>query len=145
MTDKPQLDFAETLYRDGMRYNWNQGNGLENSALARAAFERAAVIGHTKALREVAEMVFVGAGGPQDQEHALWLKWSAFGRGDYEALEELSALLESYSDTITSPQSKQRAAEAAKKVEEVGERLRWLKSYLHNLASFKLTDHNAES
>jgi hypothetical protein len=37
-----------------------------------------------------------GAGGPKNEECARWLTWSAFSRGDRDALEELGALLGSY-------------------------------------------------
>lgn len=138
MTDKPQKDLAATLYEEGMKYNWRQDKSPANAALSRANLERAAALGHSKAIRELAEMIFQGSGGPQNQEYALWLKWSAFVRGDNEALEELSALLESFAESVTQPGARQRAIEATRKAEEVGERLGWLGNYLHDLARMNL-------
>ncbi len=137
MTDKP-LDRAKALYEEGMKYNWRQDKSPANAALSRATLECAAAMGHTKARRELAEMIFQGSGGPQNREHALWLKWSAFVRGDGEALEELSALLESYAESVTPPGARQRATDAARKAEEVSERVGWLGNYLHELARLNL-------
>ena len=86
MTGKQELNDADALYEEGMKYNWRQNGSFANAALSRANLQQAAVLGHTKALRELAEMMFAGSGGPKDQEHALWLKWSAFCRGDQESL-----------------------------------------------------------
>lgn len=134
MTDKPQNDPAEALYKEGMKYNWRQDKSPANATLSRATLESAAATGHTKALRELAEMMFQGSGGPRNQEHALWLKWSAFVRGDTEALEELSALLESYAEYVDQPDDRLRVNSAARKVEEASELLSWIGNYLHKLA-----------
>jgi TPR repeat protein len=133
MTDKTSANSAEEMYEEGMRYNWRQDQSLANSSLARALLERAARMNHTKAIRELAEMIFAGSGGPQNHTQALWLKWQAFVRGDYEALEELSDLLESYADIVTDSDSKLRARDAAKRVEEAYERLSGVGSYLAGL------------
>lgn len=138
MTEKPEMSLAETLYAKGMEYNWKHNESPANAALSRANLERAAALGHTKAIRELAEMTFAGAGGPKDQEHALWLKWSAFVRGDEEALEELAALLDSYTENVTDPGTKNRAATAARKAEEIEERLRYVGNFVHELFRTKL-------
>lgn len=135
MHEKSPQDFAEELYAEGMRYNWRGAASSANAMLSRATLERAAATGHTKALRELSEMMFQGSGGPQNQEQALWLKWSAVVRGDIDALEELSALLESYAESLTQPNGRQHASEGARKAEEASEKLQWLGSYLHGLAA----------
>ncbi len=140
MTHESRNDVGEELYEEGMKYNWRQSESPANAALSRATLERAAATGHTKAIREVAEMMFQGSGGPKNQEHALWLKWSAFVRGDSDALEELSALLESYAESMPQPNDRQRASDAARKTEEAAERLAWLQSYLHGVARLSLAN-----
>jgi hypothetical protein len=138
MSDDPEKNLPEWLYAEGMKYNWRQDQSPANAALSRAAFERAANLGHTKALRELAEMIFLGSGGPKDQEHALWLKWSAFRRNDDEALEELVALLQSYAESGLAGSEQRRAINAAQKAEEAAERLSYLGGYLAELVREKL-------
>lgn len=133
MTDKPEKSLAEILYADGMKYNWRQNESPANAMLSRANLQRAAALGHTKAIREFAEMMFAGSGGPKDQEHALWLKWSAFVRGDEESLEELAALLDSYAETVADSGTKVRAINAARKAEEADERLRDVRGFVLEL------------
>lgn len=144
MTDKPDLDIAATLYTEGMKYNWRHTESPANAALSRANLERAAALGHTKAIRELAEMIFVGSGGPKDEEHALWLKWAAFVRGDQESLEELSALLDSYSDNATDPEIRTRASNAARKTEEAEEQLRYVGGFVHELFRAKRVSAGSE-
>lgn len=139
MTDKPHLDIAEEIYAEGMKYNWREAESPANAMLARACLERAAATGHTKALRELSEMMFQGSGGLRNQEHALWLKWSACARGDFDAFEELSTLLESFALSLTHEDDRRRAIDGARKAEEVAEQLQWLKSYLHELVRLNLT------
>lgn len=138
MTDMPEMNLAEVLYSEGMKYNWRQNESPANAALSRANLERAAALGHTKAIREFAEMMFAGSGGQKDQEHALWLKWSAFARGDDESLEELAALLDSYAENVADSGTQKRAVLAARKAEEADERLRYLRSFVHELFRTKL-------
>lgn len=138
MSDAPDKDLADELYREGMKYNWRGDDSLANSTLSRAAFERSASFGHTKALRELAEMMFLGSGGPREMEHALWLKWSAYRKNDEEALEELVALLESYAESGADPDNRRRADKAARKAEEAGEQLRCVSSFLHGIYCEKL-------
>lgn len=128
-----ERELAERHYADGMQYNWRDAESPKNAMLARALLERAAALEHPKALRELAEMEFSGTGGPKNQEHALWLKWAAIVRGDHEALEELSALLETYAESIPNSLEKNRAAGAAAKAEAAGEALQWLGSYLQGV------------
>ncbi len=138
MTDKSETNAAEALYAEGMKYNWRQNESPANAALSRANLERAAALGHTKAIRELAEMMFAGSGGPKDQEHALWLKWSACVRGDDESLEELAALLDSYAENVSDSGTQVRATNAARKSEEAYERLRYVGSFVHELFRTKL-------
>lgn len=138
MSDAHQTKLADDLYSTGMQYNWRKSESPANATFARAALERAAALGHTKAMRELSEMLFVGSGGPPELEHALWLKWSAGIRGDYEAFEELSALLEGYGESIADTGDRERAEGAARKAEETGEHLAWLGSYLYGLVRPKM-------
>jgi TPR repeat protein len=138
MSINPEKDLADRLYAEGMKYNWRQNQSPANAALSRAAFERAANLGHTKALRELAEMVFLGSGGQMDQEQALWLKWSAFRQNDDDALEELVALLESYAESGLDGDEARRATKAAQKAEEAAEHLSYLGSYLFELVRERL-------
>jgi hypothetical protein len=144
MSEKLQQSLADVLYEEGMQYNWRHAESPACAALSRANLERAAAMGHCKALREVAEMVFVGAGGVQNREHALWLKWSAFMRGDVEVLEDLSALLESYAEGLTQTTDVQRASSGARKAAEAKEHLQWLGGYLHELLREKNLNANSE-
>ena len=136
-SDAPDKDLADKLYREGMTYNWRGDDSLANATLARALFERSARLGHTKALRELAEMMFVGSGGPKEMERALWLKWSAYRKNDEEALEELVALLESYAESGVDSGSQHRAENAARKAEEAGEQLRYVSDFLQALVREK--------
>jgi TPR repeat protein len=138
MNDTPELDLAEQLYAEGMKYNWRQSQSPANAALSRANLERAAALGHTKAIREFAEMMFAGSGGPKDEEQALWFKWSAFVKGDNESLEELATLLESYAENTADAGMQQRATTAARKAEEAHERLRSVRNFVHELIRMKL-------
>lgn len=143
MIGKPETNLAEILYAEAMKYNWRQNESPANATLQRANLERAAALGHTKSIRELAEMMFAGSGGPKDQEHALWLKWSAFVRGDDESLEELAALLDSYAENVSDSGTQARAANAARKTKEAYERLRYVGSFVHELFRTKL--HAPES
>jgi len=131
---------AEELYAQGMKHNWRQGESFEQATLSRANLERAAALGHLKAMREFAEMLYAGSGGPKDCERALWLKWQAYSSGDVEALEELTALLESYSEEGSDERARGRAGLAAQKAEEASVRMRWLSDYLRDV--FRLSRHS---
>ena len=106
MSHASDIDLAEKLYREGLNYNWREGHLPENLMCARAAFTNAARLGHVKAGREVAEMIFFGSGGPKDMEEALLRMWNAYGKNDEEALDELVALLESYAESDLAPEKR---------------------------------------
>ncbi len=128
-------DLAERLYTQGMQYNWRGNASLANSTLSRAAFESSAKLGHTKALRELAEMMFSGSGGTKNMERALLLKWSAYKKNDDdEALEELIDLLESYAESGVDSDCQRRARNSAKKAKEASQHLRYVKDFLDALA-----------
>jgi hypothetical protein len=138
MSNEEDKKLADLLYSEGMKYNWRGDESLANETLSRAAFERSAKLGHTKALRELSEMMFLGSGGTKDPEQALLLKWRAFQNNDEEALDELVALLESYSELNVDTENQQRAKRAAKMGEVVGEHLRYIDSFLRELSDEKL-------
>lgn len=71
----PNDPIADDLYARGMRHNWRHSESLEQATLSRANLQQAASLGHLKAMRELAEMLYAGSGGPKDCEWALWLKW----------------------------------------------------------------------
>lgn len=124
---------ADELYAVGMSHNWRQSESFEQATLSHANLKLAAARGHLKAMREFAEMLYAGSGGPRDCELALWLKWQAHSRGDREALEELIALLESYSEKLGDEGGKSRAVLAARKAEETSKHLGWLRDYLEDV------------
>lgn len=140
MADRNDPSLAEKLYAEGMAYDWRGEQSPASTAIARAAFEQAASVGHVKALRELSEMMFQGSGGPQERERALWLKWAAFVRGDQEALEELSDMLGSFAEAASDDEGRKRAERASEKAEEAHQHLRWLGSYLHELVRTNPSD-----
>lgn len=131
----PNDPIANQLYADGMSHNWRQAESFEQATLSRANLEQAAARGHLKAMREFAEMLFAGSGGTKDCERALWLKWQAHKLGDRVALEELTALLESYSEEHTDVSARNRADLAARKSEETSKCSQWLGDYLEDVFS----------
>jgi TPR repeat protein len=129
--DKP---LGQELYEKAMQYNWRTSQSPSNAMIARAALEQAAKAGHTKALRELAEMMFEGSGGAAEPERALGLKLSAALRGDQAALEELSDLLESYAESQVRMQDKQRAMDAAVQAQQAYQSFQWLSAYIQELS-----------
>ena len=127
-------DIAQSLYEQGLQYDWRGPESGANVALARAAFEQAARHRHPKALRELAEMMFAGSGGAKEQERALYLKWQAARLGEVEALEELSALLGSYAEEQVKASDRTRAELAAEKAEQARELMNYLGSYIQDLS-----------
>ena len=127
-------DIAQSLYEEGLEYDWRSTESAANTALARAAFEQSARLLHPKAMRELAEMMFAGSGGAKEQERALFLKWQAARLGEVEALEELSALLGSYAEEQVKPTDKTRAELAAEKAEQAHELMNHLGSYIQGLS-----------
>jgi len=136
MTGDKDSNLAQELYEQGMGYDWRAPESASNTAIARAAFERAAALKHKKALREFSEMMFVGAGGSTEPEKALRFKFAAFALGDLEALEELSALLGSYAENLVRDGDKKRAELAAEKAERAHELLQSLRSYIEDVSEF---------
>lgn len=124
---------AEYFYSEGMKYDLRQDEWPEAAALARAAFERAADMGHLKAARALAHYYYAGRGGPQDRERGLWNLWAAFNRGDQEALEELGDLLGSYSAEVQKPDEAQRAARVADMIGDLNSGLEVVSTFMREL------------
>ena len=127
-------DLAQSLYEQGLKYDWRDPDSGANAAFARAAFEQAAKHRHPKALRELAEMMFAGSGGAKEQERAIHLLWQAVRLGEVEALDELSALLGSYAEEQLRPSDRTRAELAAEKAEQAHQLMSYLDSYIHDLS-----------
>lgn len=132
MTPSSKPTPGEALYAEGMKYDWRQDTSPSAATLARAAFQQSATMGHTGALRSLAHMSFDGRGGGQDQKQALLMLWSAFLKGDRDALEELSDLLASYAE-VTSPPKQKQAEQMAQKVGEVAALIADIESFMHEL------------
>ena len=133
MTDESSESRAEILYSEGKKYDWRQDSAPAAATLARVAFQQAATMGHTGAMRALAHMIFDGRGGNQDREFALRILWSAFRRGDANALEELTDMLESYAEVTPAAYGKY-ATEAARHIEEIGDRLSRVSYFMDELA-----------
>jgi hypothetical protein len=131
-----EKDSLQDLYEQAMQHDWRQAESPSHAAFARALLERAAAGQHTKALRELSEVMFAGVGGPREPERALALKWAAFKRGDTEALDELSALLGSYSEEMIKALDRERAKVAAEKAEQAYVLISWIESYLNDTTQF---------
>jgi TPR repeat protein len=116
--DDESDDPAERLYAEGERFDWKQGESPAAATLARVNFQRAAEMGHKGAVRALAHMIYEGHGGSRDREHGLLLLWSAFKRGDSDALEELSDLLATYGEEDPGPFAS-TASSLASRLEEV--------------------------
>lgn len=124
---------ADLLYAEGMKYDWRQSQSPASATLARAAFQQAATVGHTKAIRALAHMTYEGNGGGQDREQALLLLWFAFLRGDHDSLEELADMLESYAEATADPETSINTAKVAQTVEELSDRLTRVRGFMHEL------------
>jgi TPR repeat protein len=138
MTDKTDDSTADMLFAEGMKYDWRQSQSLRAATLARAAFQQAATMGHTKALRALAHMIFEGSGGGQDREQALLFLWSSFRQGDHNALEELVDLLESHTESIENLDNRKAALETAQCIVELDMRLQQVGVFMRELASKRL-------
>ena len=134
MSDEPNQDPADYLYAEGKKYDWNQDKSPAAASLARANFQQAASMGHRGAVRALAHLIYEGRGGPQDKEQALLLLWSAFNRGDFDALEELADLLASYAEQLQSPREAKAGATVAETLESLHVSLSRASSYMHQLA-----------
>ncbi len=127
-------DLAQSLYEEGLKYDWRAPESGANAALARASFEQAARYRHPKAMCELAEMMFAGSGGAKEQERALHLKWQAARLGEVEAIDELSALLGTYAEEQVRPSDRSRAELAAAKAEQAHDLMNYLGSYIQGLS-----------
>lgn len=134
MSDDSNPNPAEYLYSEGKKYDWEQDKSPAAASLARANFQQAASMGHRGAVRALAHLIYEGRGGPQDKEQALLLLWSAFNRGDFDALEELADLLASYAEQFQSPPEAKAAAEIAETLENLDRAVSKVSSYMHQLA-----------
>ena len=135
MPQREEMKPGEALYKEALQYNWKAS--AVSTMTARAGFERAAALHHTGALRELAEMMFAGAGGPREQERAIGVKWTAVRLGDIEALEDLSAMLESYAEELLRDGGdSERAARASANAEKAHELLMSLGSYVDDVCRY---------
>lgn len=134
MNDKTSADPADLLYEEGMKFDLKQDKSPAAATLARATFQQAASMGHTGAIRALAHMTYEGNGGAQDKERALLLLWSAFSRGDNEALEELSDMVASYSEDQKNPLAGKDVLVLAKDIEIAAEKFTRLRYFFSELA-----------
>ena len=130
----PTEDPSSHLFAEGKKYDWQQDKSPAAASLARANFQQAAAMGHRGAVRALAHLIYEGRGGPQDKEQALLLLWSAFSRGDHDALEELGDPLASYSEQLQSLPESKAATAIAQTLEQLDRSLSEVSSYMHDLA-----------
>lgn len=135
MSDQEPIDPSERLFSEGKKFDWKQNKSPAAAVLARANFQQAAEMGHKAAARALAHMVYEGRGGAADKMLGLLLLWSAFRRGDYQALEEFSELLASFGEDNTPSQQTIRAARLAPELEAMVETLGKVDQFMHELAS----------
>lgn len=128
------IDPADRLYAEGKKFDWKQDKSPAAATLARANFQQAAAMGHKAAVRALAHMVYEGRGGEKDQSKGLLLLWSAYRRGDTEALEEFSDLLATYGEEAQSPEHRRIAVQVAAALEDVNVTLARAASFMHRLA-----------
>ena len=138
MADNQNNSLADYFFTEGMKYDWQQSQSHAAATFARAAFQQAATMGHTGAIRALAHMVFEGSGGGQDREHALLLLWNAFTLGDNSALEELVDMLESYTENVENSSIQKAASETARSIGELDIRLRQVGTFMRELAIERL-------
>jgi TPR repeat protein len=134
MPDDDNQSAADYLYAEGKKYDWKQDKSPSAATLAFANFQQAAEMGHTGAVRALAHLTYEGRGGPQDRKKGLLLLWSAFRRGDHEALEELGDLLASYAEQVHEPQEAERTAGIAETIEALNTGLGRIESFMYELA-----------
>lgn len=137
MTEKSAQDDADDLFAEGKKFDWKQDHSPAAASLARASFKHAAALGHKGAVRAYAHLVYEGRGGAQNKEHALLLLWTAFNRGDQDALEELGDLLASYAEQLDNPSESEAAKFAVGTIDELKLALSKISSYMHRLAPAK--------
>ena len=132
--DEQHTDPAELLYSEGKKFDWKQDKSPAAATLARANFQQAASMGHKGDMRALAHMVYEGRGGERDQGKGLLLLWSAYRRGDHDALEEFTDLLATYGEESTSPEHRRTAAKVAAALEQAAGALSEAASLMHRLA-----------
>lgn len=126
-------DPAERLYAEGKKFDWKQDKSPAAATLARANFQQAAAMGHQPAVRALAHMVYEGRGGEKDESKGLLLLWSAYRRGDTEALEEFADLLATYGEEAKIPEHRRVAAQVAAALEDVNVALSSASNFMHRL------------
>lgn len=134
MNDSEHPNPADRLYTEGKKFDWKQDKSLAAATLARASFQQAAEMGHIAAARALAHMVYEGRGGSADKVQGLLLLWSAFKRGDYEALEEFSDLLTTFGEANATSQQTIRAAHLSEPLESLIDVLAKVDQFMHELA-----------
>ena len=127
-------DPAEALFREGKKYDWRQDRSPAAAILARANFEQAASLGHTRAIRALGHMVYDGRGGSQDKEYGILVLWSAFRLGDQGALEEVADMVDAYSETMPPTAMNDTALDTANSLREVREQLTQVEAFMSSLA-----------
>ena len=127
-------DPAERLYAEGKKFDWKQDKSPAAATLARANFQQAASMGHKGAVRALAHLVYEGCGGETDQSKGLLLLWSAYRRGDQDALEEFTDLLATYAEEANSPEHRRTGAQVAAALAEARLTLARAESFMHRLA-----------
>ena len=132
--DEGEHDTAEALFNEGKKYDWRQDRSPVAATLARANFEQAASLGHTRAIRALGHMVYDGRGGSQDKEYGILVLWSAFRLGDQGALEEVEDMLETYAKTHSSPSVGTEVVNAASYLREIRHRLGHVEKFMHSMA-----------
>ena len=127
-------DPADRLYAEGKTFDWKQDKSPAAATLARANFQQAASMGHKGAVRALAHLVYEGRGGEKDRSKGLLLLWSAYSRGDDDALEEFTDLLATYGEEADSPEHRRTATQLAVALEEANLTLSKAGSFMHRLA-----------
>lgn len=135
MSKKDEItDPAEHLFAEGKKFDWKQDESPAAATLARANFQQAGAMGHKGAVRALAHMVYEGRGGERDQSKGLLLLWSAYRRGDANALEELTDLLATYGEEASSAEHRRTAMQLAVTLEDVNLTLSKAEHFMYRLA-----------
>lgn len=134
MIDSEYPNPAELLFTEGKQFDWKQNESPAAATLARANFQQAAKMGHIAAARALAHMVYEGRGGSADKVQGLLILWSAFRKGDFEALEEISDLLASFSENTTEGHLNTRSAQISESLETAVDTLKKVNNFMLELA-----------
>ena len=126
-------DPAERMFAEGKKFDWQQDKSPAAATLARANFHQAASMGHKAAVRALAHMFYDGRGGEKNQAKALLLLWSAYQRGDENAIEEFTDLLASYGEEAESNEHRRTAKLLAASLELARRALSDTDSFMHRL------------